>query len=159
MSWLSQAGKENGKFIVKLVRLWCLLLLLPTPPWAAGLGQYYGVWNGTLTEMVVAGKQYRRYAVTLTLSPNEYHIDYPSLGCGGSLRLLKYGERRLVFRDEMEYGLEQCANGGRTELRVIGPELYAFLWYDRKGVLRVEGYLKKQKQLMVLDTTAGMKRG
>lgn len=136
-----------------LMRLLLLLLILcPSSLWAAGLENQYGVWSGTLTEMVVAGRQYRRYEVTLSLSPQDYEVDYPSLGCGGQLHLLKYAGRHWVFRDALDYGLDQCANGGRTELRIIGPGLCAFQWFDRDGVLKVEGLLKRQKQLMVLRT-------
>jgi hypothetical protein len=135
-----------------------LLMLFPGSLWAAGLENQYGVWSGTLTEMVVAGKQYRRYRVTLSLSPQDYEVDYPSLGCGGQLHLLKYARRHWVFRDALDYGLDQCVNGGRTELRIIGPELCAFQWFDRDGVLRVEGLLKRQKQLMVLRAVPSNKK-
>lgn len=102
-----------------------------------------------LTEVIVAGQQYSRYEVTITLAPNRHRIDYDSLGCGGTLRLLMKSGRFFRFQDEMDYGLDACSSGGRTELHVIGPERAAYQWFDAQGVLKAEGYLKRRQQLMI----------
>lgn len=126
-----------------------LLLCLPGGAWSAAPTDAYGVWSGMLTEVIIAGQQYQRYEATLTLAPNDYHIDYESLGCGGSLRLMVKKGRFLKFRDELSYGLDACSNGGRTELHIIGPERAAFQWFDADGVLKVEGYLKRHREVMI----------
>ena len=110
---------------------------------------HLGVWSGTLTEMIVAGKQYERYEVTITVTPRKYRIDYDTLGCGGALRLLKHSGRFYRFRDELNYGLKKCQNGGNTEIHFINPELATFQWFDRQGTLKVEGHLRRQSQLMI----------
>jgi hypothetical protein len=130
--------------------LLCVMLLMgfPTSLWAEEPEKIYGVWSGVLTEMIVAGQQYSRYEVTITLEPNHYHVDYDSLGCGGDLRLTRKTGRFLRFQDELNYGLDACSSGGRTELHIIGPERAAFQWFDADGVLKVEGYLKRHRQVM-----------
>ncbi|NOX91442.1 MAG: hypothetical protein GXP18_03010 [Gammaproteobacteria bacterium] len=110
---------------------------------------YFGVWSGELTEVVVAGRQYSQYDVTLTMAANAYRIDYDSLGCGGKLRLLNRRGRFFRFRDELTYGFDDCHNGGRTEIHFINPELAAFQWFDKKGVLKVEGHLRRHSQTMI----------
>lgn len=110
---------------------------------------YFGVWNGSLTEMIVAGQKYEQYDVTVTVTPLEYRIDYESLKCGGILRLVNQQGRFYRFRNELNYGLKNCGNGGRTEIHFINPGLAAFQWFDEKGVLKVEGHLKRQPQLMI----------
>lgn len=125
-----------------------LMLWLPGGAWSGEPADSYGVWTGMLTEVIVAGQQYQRYEATLTLEPNNYRIDYASLGCGGSLHLMLKKGRFLKFRDELSYGLDACSNGGRTELHIIGPERAAFQWFDADGVLKVEGYLKRHRQVM-----------
>ena len=125
-----------------------LLFWLSGEAWSGEPEDAYGVWSGMLTEVIVAGRQYQRYEAVLTLAPNNYHIDYESLGCGGSLRLLLKKGRFLKFRDELSYGLDACSNGGRTELHIIGPERAAFQWFDADGVLKAEGYLKRHRQVM-----------
>jgi hypothetical protein len=119
--------------------------------YAAMLGaaeNYQGVWHGELVEMVVAGEQYEQYGVTLTISAHEYRIDYDSLDCAGVLHLQKQRGRFYRFRDELNYGLRRCESGGHTQIHFINSQRAAFQWFDKKGVLKVEGYLKRQAQLM-----------
>lgn len=117
---------------------------------AANAGDsHLGVWSGTLTEMIVAGKQYDRYEVSITVTPSKYRIDYDTLGCGGDLRLLNHRGRFYRFRDELNYGLKKCQNGGYTEIHFINPERATFQWFDGQGTLKVEGQLKRQSQLMI----------
>ncbi|HEC19527.1 MAG TPA: hypothetical protein ENI97_09295 [Gammaproteobacteria bacterium] len=110
---------------------------------------HFGVWQGTLTEMVEAGQRYEQYEVTLTVTPKAYQIDYASLGCGGILRLVKQAGRFYRFRDEFNYGLQNCISDGYTEIHFINQRLAAFQWYDKDGSLKVEGYLKRQAQIML----------
>jgi hypothetical protein len=112
-------------------------------------GSHLGVWSGTLTEMIVAGKRYEQYEVTLTVTPRKYRIDYDTLECGGVLRLLIHQGRFYRFQDELNYGLKNCQNGGRTEIHFIDAEQATFQWFDKQGVLKVEGRLKRQPQLMI----------
>jgi len=85
----------------------------------------------------------------MTLAPNRYRVDYDSLGCGGDLRLIHKEGRFFRFRDELNYGLDACTNGGRTELHIIGSERAAFQWFDADGVLKAEGYLERHRQVMI----------
>jgi len=116
---------------------------------AAAAENYTGVWSGSVTEMVSAGQQYDHYDVTVTITSRKYRVDYDSLGCGGLLRLLKQQGRFYRFRDELNYGLQRCENGGRTEIHFISPQLAAFQWFDKNEVLKVEGHLQRQSQLMI----------
>ena len=126
-----------------------LLMLFSASAWAATPASAYGVWSGMLTEAVDGGRHHAQYEVTITLAPKRYHVDYDSLGCGGVLRLEHKAGRFFRFQDELNYGLDACSSGGRTELRIIGPERAAFQWFDADGVLKVEGYLKRHRQEMI----------
>jgi len=112
-------------------------------------GNYFGVWSGTVTQMAMAGQKYEKYNVSVTVTPRKYRIDYDSLACGGELRLIKQQGRFFRFRDELDYGLQNCDNGGRTEIHFLNPERATFQWFDKNGVMRVEGRLKKLQQLMI----------
>ena len=116
-----------------------------------GAGEdYFGVWRGTVVEMVEAGKQYQRYGVTISLTPGKYRIDYDTLECGGLLQLQMQRGRFFRFKDDLNYGLDHCVTGGRTELHFINSNLAAFQWFDKNGVLKVEGHIRKQQtQLMI----------
>lgn len=108
----------------------------------------YGVWQGVLTEEVVAGQKYDQYEVTLTLAPNEYRIDFDSLGCGGPMQLLVKKGRFFRFRDALDYGLAVCSNGGRSEVHILGPDRALYQWFNANGVLKAKGYLKRQPQVL-----------
>ena len=121
---------------------------LPTTLWSESRSDFFGVWTGTVTEVVVAGSHYSNYEVSISLVPGDYSVDYPTLGCGGRLRLLEQRGRQVRFRDELGYGFDACSNGGRTELRLVGPNLGAYLWFDAEGHLRAEGVLKRRRQIV-----------
>lgn len=133
---------------MKVVRAVLLLFSLCVFAELQADDDHFGVWSGTLTEMVVAGQQYSHYEVTLTVSPNGYRVDYDSLGCGGTLQLLLHKGRFYRFRDVMNYGRENCSSGGRTEIHFINEELATFQWFDQQGELKVEGRLRRSRQVM-----------
>lgn len=130
-----------------------LLFLLALTAWfsteAGADNANLGVWSGTLIQMVVAGQQYEEYEATVTVTPDEYRVDYDSLDCGGVMHLLKQRGRFYRFREELDYGLSHCDNGGHAEIHFINSGLAAFQWFDKNGVLKVEGRLKRWPQLMI----------
>ena len=136
---------------------WFAGLLLITLPWALYAAQpkeHYGQWSGMVAEPGGKGS-FSRYQVTINILPGEITVDYPSLGCGGHLVPLPRKGRHLGFREHLEYGLEQCAKGGRTELFLISPELAAYQWYDAEGRLRAEGMLKRRRQVVMFKQQQG----
>ncbi|WP_455198202.1 hypothetical protein [Kaarinaea lacus] len=124
--------------------------LFPVCAWTAELSDYYGVWTGAVVEGPVTGKNHDRYEVVIELVPGKYTIEYPSLRCGGKLRLQRKKGRHFQFRDELEYGKELCAFGGYTQLQMINASLAAFQWFDNNGVLRAKGMLKRDGQTLAL---------
>jgi len=123
--------------------------------WAAGPGKYvisdyYGVWKGSVVEVQADGKAYSRYAVVIQLVPGNYTISYPSLKCGGKLLLKGNTGRHFHFRDKLEYGKDQCAFDGFTELLMISTSKAAFQWFDSNGVLRAKGMLERNSRTLAL---------
>ena len=138
-----------------LIFLVGLFLWLPVAAWSETPKNVYGVWNGIVTEVVIPGQEYSRYEVTVIMAPSRYRVDYDSLGCGGNLRLMVKQGRFYRFRDELNYGLEACSNGGRTELHFLAPGHASFQWFDVYGVLKAEGRLKRTRQLMAYIKPVG----
>lgn len=130
--------------------LFALLFLFPVFAWSAELSDYFGVWTGAVVEGPVSGKEHDRYEVVIELVPGQYSIDYPSLNCGGKLRLQGKKGRHFHFRDELVYGKDVCAFGGHTELQMISTSLAAFHWFDANGVLRAKGMLKRNTKTIAL---------
>lgn len=126
------------------------LLLLPVYAWPVELNDYYGVWAGHVVEGPVSGKSHERYMVVIELVPGKYTIDYPTLKCGGKLLFQGNNGRHFHFRDELEYGKDQCALGGYTELLMISTSKAAFQWFDSNRVLRAKGMLRREKKTFAL---------
>ena len=132
-----------------------LLCVLTAHAWAAGitnheLSDYYGVWKGSIVEGSAFGNSHERYDVIVEIVPGRYTIDYPSLKCGGKLRFQGRNGRHFHFRDELEYGKDQCVSGGYTELQMVSTTLAAFQWFDSNGVLRAKGLIKRNKHTFAL---------
>jgi len=136
--------------MMKTLLFFTLSLLLTNVDFAANAGEnYFGVWQGTVTEVSTAGKKHDRYDVSVTVTPTDYRVDYGLLECGGVLRLLMHQGRFFRFRDELDYGLDKCDDGGRTEIHFLNPRQATFQWFDKNGVMKVEGRLTRQPQLMI----------
>jgi len=131
-------------------RAWCFVVAawLPQTLWSEPGSEFFGVWSGTVTEVVEAGKRYSRYDVSISLVPGDYRVDYPTLGCGGRLRFMEQHGRWMRFRDELGYGLDACTNG-RTAFRLDGPGRGVYMWFDAGGRLKAEGVLIRRREVMV----------
>jgi hypothetical protein len=121
---------------------------LALPAWAGERSVFFGVWQGMVTQVQVAGSRYTQYEVNIRIVPGDYHLDYPGLGCGGRLELLHKEKKMVQFHEELEYGKEKCSGGGRTVLRFIRADIAEYLWFDDQGELKVQGLLKRQQQVM-----------
>lgn len=134
------------------LRGWCFVAAacLPQPLWSETQGDFFGVWTGTVTEVVTAENRHASYEVTISLVPGDYRVDYPTLGCGGRLHFLERHGRWMRFRDELSYGLDVCSSG-RTAFRLDGQERGVYMWFDGNGRLKAEGALTRRGQLMAGD--------
>jgi len=126
-----------------------MLLLASMAIAAAGLSDFLGVWHGRVIEIPLPGKVGKRYAVTIEILPGSISVDYPELGCGGTLQPVRHRGDRLGLRDALNYGLERCEGNGRTELQLIDGDQLAYRWFDARGRLRAKGRLQRQRQLLV----------
>jgi hypothetical protein len=106
------------------------LLLL----WAAvacgqtGVGWLRGEWSGTGYQT----DSENTWAMRLTVKGRSYAVEYPSLECGGSWRLLSLSRTRAVFRESITRGAEKCAPRGRVVLVRLNPRQLGY-WYSYRG--------------------------
>ena len=76
-----------------------------------------GAWEGKVRQGNVT------YLVTMNIRASQLNapagtIDYPGLGCGGSIVLTKVSNALFVYREIIERGQNKCANGGLLSLSV-----------------------------------------
>lgn len=98
-----------------------------------------GVWHG-------AGYQFNNnssWTIKLTIIANKYSIDYPSLGCGGDLRLISVNDNEMQFSEHITYGKNICAHHGRTVITKTGDNSAKFTWYYANGTKGSSGTLKR----------------
>lgn len=88
------------------------------------LQQMEGVWTGLAVQ-----DNNSRWSIKVTIRPEHYSIDYPSLKCGGIMELMKENEDSLVFKEVLTYGADTCYNNGKTVLIKSNPNKIRYYWY------------------------------
>ena len=75
-----------------------------------------GTWHGTVHQSP-AGES-SNYPVVMVISAGGGSIDYPTLGCGGSLTRLSGGNTSAQFRENITHGGDRCINGGTISVNL-----------------------------------------
>ncbi|HXG78497.1 MAG TPA: toll/interleukin-1 receptor domain-containing protein [Methyloceanibacter sp.] len=83
-----------------------------------------GTWTGSARQTGGGGED-QTYTVVMRLAGEESSIDYPSLGCGGSLTALSLDQDRAQFKEHITYG--NCVDGGTIDVERQGDKL-AWKW-------------------------------
>ena len=79
-----------------------------------------GTWSGE-GHQSPAGETGSDYPITMTISDSGGSIDYPSLGCGGSLSLISAGATSAQYRETITYG--GCISGGTVSVNLFQGRL------------------------------------
>jgi len=83
-----------------------------------------GTWTGSARQ-TGGGSEEQTYTVVMRLTGTESSIEYPSLGCGGSLTALSLDQDRAQFKEHITYG--NCVDGGTIDVERQGDKL-AWKW-------------------------------
>lgn len=83
-----------------------------------------GSWSGS-GHQTGGGLPSSDYPVVMTIAQAGGSIDYPSLGCGGSLVELANSGTSAKFREQITYG--KCLDGGMISVNMVGNRL-AWTW-------------------------------
>lgn len=86
---------------------------------------FVGKWIGSVFQ-IPAGTQ-QMYPVTMTISDTGGSIDYPSLGCGGTLSVEARSQGVMTLRERITYGRSRCIDQGVVELRIAGDRV-EWIW-------------------------------
>ena len=90
-----------------------------------------GTWRG-MGHQTPAGSSGADWSIAMTIGANGGSIDYPSLGCGGSLSQLSRTDTSAQFRESISYGREKCIDGGTITVRYENGQL-AWTWIGSQG--------------------------
>ncbi|MER9406620.1 hypothetical protein NKI36_21540 [Mesorhizobium caraganae] len=75
-----------------------------------------GIWTGS-GHQSPAGAAGADWAIAMTIGDGAASIDYPSLGCGGSLTQISRDESSAQYRENIAYGQDKCIDGGGITVR------------------------------------------
>ncbi len=89
-----------------------------------------GVWIGEGKE--IGGIEWS-IEISIDSYNREYKVDYPSLKCGGDIKLISMTDERVEFRENLTYGLEFCENNGKTVLIKTNTNKANYIWYHENG--------------------------
>jgi hypothetical protein len=94
-------------------------------------GQFTGRWEGTASQ---PGSQTGTFSVVMVLERGGGHIDFPSLGCGGTLAPVGGGgSGTALYYENLEYGRDKCVQGLRVRLSRSGAGTVSWAEVDGSG--------------------------
>ncbi|MCP5162168.1 MAG: hypothetical protein H6999_00460 [Hahellaceae bacterium] len=98
----------------------------------------FGLWEG-------AGVQDNdmSWTIKVKIGQQDSVIEYPSLGCEGSLILLEQSDRKMLFHETLSRS-SGCITNGRVAITLIDAISALFEWYYPNGKKGGEGHLKKK---------------
>lgn len=93
------------------------------PPLPVTNPDLLGSWKGTVDQ-----PDYGSYPVTMNITERVGSVDYPSLSCGGSLRLIETRGTVYIFKEKIEYGRGKCSDTGIINVEIKDKSTLDWNW-------------------------------
>lgn len=81
-----------------------------------------GSWEGTGYQMDAN----TTWTMSFKARGKRYSIEYPSLNCGGTWRLISVNSRRAIFRERITVGRESCVDRGVVTIERLSGNQIAY---------------------------------
>ncbi len=136
-----KAGSKNGvTFMDSCQNVSGQLWKIKTTAAASARDPFYGTWTGQGYQSDTK----TNWSIKMTLAENTSSIEYPSLGCSGTLKLLSKTADKIVFKETLTKNPENvCTNNGTVELKLKNGQLqYEYARSD--GVKNAKSILTKK---------------
>jgi hypothetical protein len=106
-----------------------LALIFQNRPCVVNVPSLAGTWvgDGHQSPAGVAGAD---WSIAMTINDGGASIDYPSLGCGGSLTEISRDDTSAQYRESITYGQDKCVDGGAITVRYVNGNL-AWSWFGQ----------------------------
>ncbi len=122
----------------KLNKFTIIIFLLMASVANAGLAdRLNGVWEGTGYQSSAGVSQ---WTMKFTAENGTFHIEYPSLSCGGTWDYLRETSGSVVFSENIEYG-DGCVDEGSVEVLLIEKNKLRFIYFLPNGEIAAFGEL------------------
>jgi hypothetical protein len=102
--------------------------------------EFNGVWTGQGTQ-----GNGDNWSIKLTINNGRYNIEYPSLECGGNLKIMTGDLKTLEFEEVITFGKNKCLNNGKVVIKDKtfskptkhdGETVQVQYIYDKDGIKR-----------------------
>lgn len=102
-----------------------------------------GKWTGSAFQYDV--KESWTIKFTCNSKEETFLIEYPSLGCNGTLSIENITDSEIEFKENIQEGQGICNNNGKIKLRIISSKKLAYLYYlPNSSVVNAEGQITKE---------------
>jgi hypothetical protein len=95
-----------------------------------------GTWEGTGYQIDDASLWPMRLTISRTKRGRKFSIEYPSLNCGGTWKLLRLDQNKATFREQLSHGQDKCSDNGLVVIERKRNQL-VFL-YSLQGARELE---------------------
>jgi len=99
----------------------------------------HGLWEGFGKQSSVANQQ--QWSIRFTAENDTYFIEYPSLACSGTWKLLSETSGSVTFFEDIDTGINNCINKGRVELLWLEHNKLRYTYYLPNGKIDAFGEL------------------
>jgi hypothetical protein len=123
----------------------------PVPASLVGVSQeevFHGTWQRRGTQ-----DNGSTWTIELTITPDGYRIDYPSIPCGGELTLLERTDTSMTFREKITRGRRSCNDAGVVQIHLLDQKEAEYVWFYPGGRKGTTGRLSKKARATGLGTT------
>ena len=128
-----------------LAHLLGFLLVAPTAVFADN--SISGIWGGF-------GIQDNGSAWTIKMSMRDssYKIDYPSIPCGGYLKLLSRSGNKYTFKEKITKHKKNCIDNGKLVVTIADENTLNWKWYYPSGKTGSSTKVKKYSSLQEFES-------
>ena len=108
----------------RIVAIVCLFFSLTavTFPQSRNRAWLYGSWEGTGYQMDTA----TTWTMNFRAQGKRFSIEYPSLNCRGTWKLISGNSRRAIFRERITTGREACVDKGLVVIERLNGKQIAY---------------------------------
>ncbi len=119
-----------------------MCILIATPSAALADNAISGIWGGFGVQ-----DNGSSWTIKMSMSEGNYNIDYPSIPCGGYLKLVSKNGNEYTFNEKITKHKKNCTDNGKLVITIADASTLNWKWYYPSGKAGVSTKVKKYSSL------------